>query len=404
VNRLVVVSGIDPSGHAGMLRDIAASFLIGITPIVVPSALTYQNETGVEGVSYRHTQEIVRAVKVALGDKQAIFKVGLVSPDTVVALKKAFPHSTIVWNIVLASSSGYAFFTPEDIKAALPYADYILLNSEEARVLGLSPSGHIIITGGHGDGDIVIKSDKDFVFSRVKGDFRGTGCTFSTLFSGFLTYGYGVHSAIVEAGKLMIKVLEASKMGFASSEALLGRWHDEYMKRQIGDATHMLAPFIYSLMPEVGINMAYMPYMPYGGEKPEDAFIFPGRIRLKGNEPVYLPPAKGYSSHTARMVAFVRARFPHIRCVMNIRFDEDFVERARSKDLFVFEVYRESEPEDSRKKEGHSLQWMLKPVLELDNMPDVVFDRGGHGKEPMIRVFGTDPIDVAYKVIKIVGG
>jgi len=401
VNRLVVVSGIDPSGHAGMLRDIAASFLIGITPIVVPSALTYQNATTVEDVSYRDSSEIVRAVKVAVGDKQAVFKVGLASPDTVVALKKIFPHSTVVWNIVLASSTGYTFFVPEDIKRALPYADYILLNSEEARVLGLSPSGHIVITGGHGDSDIVIKADKDFVLPRVKGDFRGTGCTFSTLFSGFLAYRYSVHSAIVEAGNLMVKVLEASQRGFASSETLLGRWHDEYMKRQMGDATGMLAPFISSIMPEVGINMAYMPY---DGKKPEDAFIFPGRIRLKGDEPVYLPPEKGYSSHTARMVAFVRAKFPHVRCVMNIRFDETFVERAYSQGLFVFEVYRESEPEDSRKKEGHSLQWMLRPVLELDSMPDVVFDRGGHGKEPMIRVFGRDPIDVSRKVKQIVVG
>jgi hydroxymethylpyrimidine/phosphomethylpyrimidine kinase len=34
-------------------------------------------------------------------------------------------------------------------------------------------------------------------------------------------------------------------------------------------------------------------------------------------------------------------------------------------------------------------------------MPDIIYDRGDIGKEPMTRVLGTDPMDVAEKIIKI---
>jgi hydroxymethylpyrimidine/phosphomethylpyrimidine kinase len=34
-------------------------------------------------------------------------------------------------------------------------------------------------------------------------------------------------------------------------------------------------------------------------------------------------------------------------------------------------------------------------------VPDVVFDRGGVGKEPMVRLLGGSPLEVAQLAIKI---
>ena len=37
-----------------------------------------------------------------------------------------------------------------------------------------------------------------------------------------------------------------------------------------------------------------------------------------------------------------------------------------------------------------------------NEVPDIIYDTGGPGKEPMMRVMGTDPADVADKVRRIV--
>jgi hydroxymethylpyrimidine/phosphomethylpyrimidine kinase len=34
-------------------------------------------------------------------------------------------------------------------------------------------------------------------------------------------------------------------------------------------------------------------------------------------------------------------------------------------------------------------------------VPDIIFDRGGVGKEPMVRVLGHDPEEVVNKVLAI---
>ncbi|HQN92356.1 MAG TPA: thiamine-phosphate synthase family protein, partial [Methanoculleus sp.] len=34
-------------------------------------------------------------------------------------------------------------------------------------------------------------------------------------------------------------------------------------------------------------------------------------------------------------------------------------------------------------------------------VPDVIYDRGAVGKEPMIRLFGEDPVTVAQNILKL---
>ncbi|MBU4419818.1 MAG: bifunctional hydroxymethylpyrimidine kinase/phosphomethylpyrimidine kinase, partial [Proteobacteria bacterium] len=63
---------------------------------------------------------------------------------------------------------------------------------------------------------------------------------------------------------------------------------------------------------------------------------------------------------------------------------------------------RSDEPDDTKSKEGYSLKWGIDSVLSKKNsIPDIIFDRGDLGKEPMIRVLGKNPSDVVDKVISI---
>jgi len=63
---------------------------------------------------------------------------------------------------------------------------------------------------------------------------------------------------------------------------------------------------------------------------------------------------------------------------------------------------RADEPPDVKAREGSSLEWGTVHALKRFNgVPDAVFDRGDIGKEPMIRVLGRNPAEVAEKVLRV---
>jgi predicted fused transcriptional regulator/phosphomethylpyrimidine kinase len=63
---------------------------------------------------------------------------------------------------------------------------------------------------------------------------------------------------------------------------------------------------------------------------------------------------------------------------------------------------RKAEPAGVKRKEGASLSWGVHQVLqEAKKIPDIIFDRGDVGKEPMVRVLGSDPEEVVRKVLRL---
>jgi hydroxymethylpyrimidine/phosphomethylpyrimidine kinase len=61
-----------------------------------------------------------------------------------------------------------------------------------------------------------------------------------------------------------------------------------------------------------------------------------------------------------------------------------------------------NEPSETKDTEGASLEWGVNEVLKrTKTVPDIIFDKGGWGKEPMVRVLGKNPLDVVNKVQSI---
>jgi hydroxymethylpyrimidine/phosphomethylpyrimidine kinase len=61
------------------------------------------------------------------------------------------------------------------------------------------------------------------------------------------------------------------------------------------------------------------------------------------------------------------------------------------------------EPKRVKEKEGSSLEWGVGEGLKkMKRVPDFIYDEGGVGKEPMIRVLGRDPVDVVQKILKLI--
>jgi len=85
---------------------------------------------------------------------------------------------------------------------------------------------------------------------------------------------------------------------------------------------------------------------------------------------------------------------PEVRCAMNIRFTEAVVDRLRATGAMVGTFDRGEEP-----AMVSSMEWgTAEAIRGCGHVPDVIYDRGGAGKEAMVRVLGRDPDDVLRKV------
>ncbi len=78
------------------------------------------------------------------------------------------------------------------------------------------------------------------------------------------------------------------------------------------------------------------------------------------------------------------------------------VAQLKGKGFLAGHFDRKLEPERVKEKEGSSLEWGVGEVLrKMKQVPDFIYDGGGVGKEPMIRVLGKDPNEVVQKILRI---
>jgi hydroxymethylpyrimidine/phosphomethylpyrimidine kinase len=154
------------------------------------------------------------------------------------------------------------------------------------------------------------------------------------------------------------------------------------------------------LIPEVRSNLGYALS---GAASYDDIAAFPGRISQIGEEiVVYKDPAFGASRHIARVILAATRHQPRLRAAMNIRFNPATLDACKKIGLEMAFFDRRQEPKDLKEREGSTLEWGTdRALLRFEGIPDLVYDEGEVGKEPMIRILGTNPLEVAEKVIRI---
>jgi hydroxymethylpyrimidine/phosphomethylpyrimidine kinase len=130
---------------------------------------------------------------------------------------------------------------------------------------------------------------------------------------------------------------------------------------------------------------------------------FPGRIiRFRDTARVMANPEVGASQHVAHIVLTVMKYDSSYRSAMNIKYSEKIINVCQRIGFAVESFDRADEPVENKNKEGFSLEWGVNEVLKQAKMiPDIIYDRGGWGKEPMVRVLGKNPIEVVNKVLTI---
>jgi hydroxymethylpyrimidine/phosphomethylpyrimidine kinase len=108
--------------------------------------------------------------------------------------------------------------------------------------------------------------------------------------------------------------------------------------------------------------------------------------------------AFGGSTHVARIILTAMRYDRAQRSAMNIRYAPAIIRACRAADLSIAAFDRKLEP-----KGRSTMEWGVKSAIKkTGGVPDIIYDKGGMGKEPMIRILGRDPLDVLNKLILIV--
>ncbi len=313
--------------------------------------------------------------------------------------------SVVTPNIMEAAAlTGQKILTPQDMEAA-------------ARALVEAGAGAAVITGGHLEGEAVDVVFEGKGFTHLEGkrisspSTHGTGCSFASA----MAVGLGAGLGVVEAARLAKEFVSraiacAPKLGggngpvsqiMAVAPAIALR---ECMQELMQALVRLEeAPALARFVPEVRAQLAVAPP---GATTPEDVVAVAGRITAVGGRMRAAGmPWPGASSHVARVVLAAMGFDRRVRAAMVIRYDPRVVERAKELGWVVGRFSRADEPESVKRREGGTLEWgTAKVVRELRQVPDIIYDEGEVGKEPVIRVLGRDATSVVDKVLALAEG
>ncbi len=442
--RILSIAGSDPGGGAGIQQDIKVFTALGVYGSAVITALTVQNTLGVQGVLPVDADFVARQAAAVIEDiRPHGIKAGMLANSSIIeavfnAVSSSVNDAILVVDPVMIAKGGAPLLEKDAVRALkarlLPIADVITPNIPEAEALldrripdaGAMPKaaldllrlvkkgGAVVLKGGHLEGgmmlDVVATQNglTELPHDRIRTmHTHGTGCTFSSALAVFLAGGCNATEAAGKAKAFVTTAIRgAFKVGrgigpanpIAPLENSLERFD---VIRRLEEAAGRLSSMpCRALAPEVQINIGYSLPWP---DSIMDVAAFPGRIiGLKDGVKAVSCPEFGASSHVARIILTAMGSDPAFRSAMNIRFDESYIERAAGLGLTVQEFSRDEEPEDVRAREGSTLSWGVRTAIErAGRVPDLIFDRGAAGKEPMIRLLGKEPVGVVEMALKI---
>ncbi len=437
MKNVLTIAGFDPSSGAGITKDLDVFLAMGLHPFAVPTAYVIQGPRGVRDVRPVPDGEFGAMVSV-LEEETPIhgLKLGVLWGPSfcrrAAALCEGLEGAPVVCDPVTRAKNGAVLLTDEGLKAlreyVLPRCTVVTPNIPEASLLaGMDVStvadmetcgkrildlgaGAVVVKGGHLGGDpvdVLVDLQETILWKRQRIDrvVHGTGCIFSSLLLAYLVYGYPLKEAFRALEERMETTLRTSYFpggeGYGYASPAL-KAHEQSERHLVLSAMkeameQLVRQNPVELVPEVQMNMGYGIA---GATGIGDVAAFPGRIgrhrdrlHLKGE------PEFGASSHVARLVLTYMSRFPHMRSAVNLRCDRRFVDRAADRGLEVVFFDRMKEPEDSKIREGKSLDFIISAALTgATSPPDVIYDGGDVGKEPIIRLFARDPRELIEKM------
>jgi hydroxymethylpyrimidine/phosphomethylpyrimidine kinase len=444
--RVLTIAGSDSGGGAGIEADIKTFAALGVHGLVALTAITAQNTTGVLG-TIEVSPEMIRcqidAVASDIGVDMA--KTGMLYSSPIVEeVVSAIERHRIrlVVDPVMVSKSGDSLLQRSALRTLieklLPLAEAVTPNLSEAealsrikiasvedskvagqRILDLGPKA-VIVKGGHLPGspvDVLClkgQAPREYTAERINvTSTHGTGCTFSSALASYLALGDTLEESVKKARDFVRTAITyglAIGKGVGPVDPTAGLRADAERFKTISmmeealsiiESSHSLA----ILAPECQINIVMALPKPFS-KGVESVCGVPGRLHTVGGRLVSAAcPAFGASRHVANASLAAMEFSPQTRSAMNIRYSEEVISACRKAGFSIGSYERDLEPQDVKGAEGATTPWGVREAIRKAGMvPDVIYHRGDWGKEPMVLIFGPDPVAVAMKALRIAEG
>lgn len=431
---VMTIAGSDSVGGAGIEADLKAIASMGLHGTVALTTVTAQNTSRVREIFPLPSEQITAQITAVIEDvRPDAVKTGMLhSARTVNAIASLLSELNVplVTDPVLFAGVGTALHR-EDLMEALvkemfPLATVITPNREEAetlsginivdadsldevgrRLLDLGPKA-VLLKGGHLGGEMAVdtlftaEEVIELASPRLDRNVHGAGCTLSSFIACGLALGLSTEEAVREGKRRIYDSIAMSLPIGQGMECInpMATLYKQALRSTVQEAVEAAVIVLEDrlppeLVPEVGLNLAYS--LPYPQSYDEVCGV-QGRLVRTGDRVRRAGEVRfGGSRHIARVVMSALAADPEMRCAMNLRFSEGNVERLSMMGLSVGCFDRRHEPEMVS-----SMEWGTTEAIKgTGHVPDVIYDRGGPGKEPMIRVLGKDPEQVLFKIIEL---
>lgn len=410
---VLLIGGLDPTGQAGLARDLAAVALERIQGCPVSTGTTVQTTARFSAANPTDATVLVSQAEAAIAEFDIrCVKVGaLFSQDQVTAVADLVRRHELelVLDPVLASSSGTPFLDGAGVVALrdvlVPRAFLVTPNRAEATTLtgeGVPERAAASLVGLGARAALVKQSatGPDLLFdgralhelpvTALPGHHRGTGCRLASRVTALLARNLGLLDAVRIA-----QVDLHQELAFDAAEQQLEGERLAHWRELERWTPRILAEIRHEDVPEVGMNVAYA--LPKAQDARRDVLGLAGRITIAGfSRAVAGQLAYGGPHHTGRIAVVLQEYDQTARMVMNHRFDQRYLVNASASGLTVGSFRREDEPGDA----PSTMEWGIRHAVEQNGgrVPDLIFDEGGSGKEAMIRVIAEGPEDLVRKL------
>jgi len=234
---VLIISGNDPSGGAGMAADLQTVTALGAHPAPVITSLTVQDTRNAYRVSVADPDLVAAQAKAVLDDLPIrAIKIGLLGDaavgSAVAEVLAAKPGIPVVLDPVLVAAGGAAL-AEQALESVLkeelfPLATVVTPNALELRRLGGDGDDRLVLarrllttgcrwvlakgadedTQGvdntlYGPGDF----EETFRWRRLPGQYHGSGCTLASAIAALLARGMPVLRAVAEAQRFTFEAL-----------------------------------------------------------------------------------------------------------------------------------------------------------------------------------------------------
>lgn len=226
---VLCLSGLDPTGGAGIQADIETLFACGCHCLPVITSLTAQDTANVSRTQAVATDMLRAQIDALFADIQVhAIKIGLIDSidtlDLIAEVMTDHPTIPVVADPVLKAGGGFQF-SGDDLVAAycsriIPRVTVLTPNTDELNALShagadhataaaaLLDTGcrHLLLTGTHAQTSDVVNilyhhhaPAESWAWPRLPGSYHGSGCTLASALAAGLAQGMSVSRAAANA-------------------------------------------------------------------------------------------------------------------------------------------------------------------------------------------------------------